>query len=579
MNRIFLFFCLLASALGLSAQSDAVLMTINGRPIYASEFLYIYQKNNQEANTADVKTMDEYLDLFVNFKLKVAEAESQGIDTTEAFFKELKGYRGQAAQKYLRDEQALDSLVKLSHHRMQYMRRARHIVIACGQNASDSAREAAMEQINDLRTRALAGEDFAALAHEYSQDPSAKENDGELGWVIPFRYVYSFEDAIYNTPVGEITPVFVSPYGVHIALVEEEQLTQEVHAAHIMKMVKKGDDDSDLRAKQQIDSIYEVLQAGANFEQTAMNLSDDKGTAVRGGDLGWFSKGMMVPEFENTVYSLDEGGISTPFRSQYGWHIAILYAKREVQPLDSIHSQVMRQVQRDQRVEEADKAFIRRTRAEYHLSDNLSDDEVRQYADDHLEDKYSEFRHLVQEYHDGILLFDISLNQVWDKASKDTVALTRYFEEHKKEYRWNEPRFKGYLIYAKDKESARRAQIIIKTANPDSVNSYIAHRINNDSVKLVRVEQGLWRKGQNPAVDKFGFKTKVKDYQPNEKYPVVMTCKGKVLRHPEVYTDERGKVTSDYQDQLEAEWVQQLRDRFEVVIDYDVFNRLKQQHP
>jgi len=564
-------------------EDNRVLMTIDGKPVSASEFLYIYQKNNQET-TIDPKSMDEYLELFTNFKLKVAEAESEGIDTTEAFRKELAGYRSQAIPRYMRDEAATDSMVALSYQRMTHLRRAAHIAIECRPNATDSAKDAAKALIEELRAKATGtysekgkiqpAANFNDLARAYSNDPSAKDNGGELGWVLPFRYIYSFEDAIYSTPIGEITPVFQSPYGYHIALVEEEQDTEEVHASHIMKAAPADKEDISARAKASIDSLYQAVLNGEDFEETALKHSDDKGSAVRGGDLGWFQRGMMVKEFEETAFSMKEGDISAPFRSQFGWHIIKLYRRRHLQPLDSLRPQIMRSMQQDERMAEVDKAFIKRTRAEYNLPDEMSDESVREYADQHLEEKYADLRHLVQEYHDGILLFEISLRNVWDKASKDTAGLTRYFAAHKQAYKWDEPRYKGYVIHAKDEESARRALTIVKTANPDSINSYIAHRVNNDSTTLVRVEHGIWRKGQNPAIDKYGFKQKKAEFQPRADFPVVKVY-GKKQKNPKTYTDERGKVTSDYQDELEKAWIEELKAKHKVEINNEVFESLK----
>ena len=564
-------------------ENDPVLMTIDGKEVTASEFMYIYRKNNSET-ALDQKSLDEYLELFTNFKLKVAEAESEGIDTTQAFIKELAGYRAQATPKYMRDEEAFDSIVSLSYHRMAHIRRAAHIAIECRQDASDSAKAAARALIEELRMKATGtyevkgkvqpASDFNELARTYSTDPSAKETGGELGWILPFRYVYSLEEAIYNTPVGQITEVFQSSYGLHIALVEEEIETEEVHAAHIMKMTAGKDSEQEESAKKQIDSLYNVLAAGADFAQTAAAESDDKGSSVRGGDLGWFSRGMMVKDFENTAFSMNSGDISRPFRSQYGWHIIKLYGRRPLLPLDSIRSQVVRNVQRDERAQEADKAFIRKTRAEYNLPADMSDEDVRAYADAHLEEKYEDLRHLVQEYHDGILLFETSLKNVWDKAGKDTAGLARFFKEHKKNYTWSEKRFKGWIIQAQDEATARRALTIIKTANPDSVKSYIARRVNNDSTTLVRVEQGVWKKGQNAAVDKYGFKLKNTEFQPRAEWPVVKAY-GKLKKAPEEYNDERGRVTSDYQDELEKEWIKELKKKHTVVVNKEVFESLK----
>ena len=218
MKKVLLAILFGAMSVGIFAAEDAVLMTIDGKPVMASEFLYIYEKNNQET-TIDQKSIEEYLDLFINFKLKVAEAEAQGIDTTEAFLKELKGYRAQATPKYLRDDAAIDSLVEMSYGRMAMNRRAAHIAIQCPMNAPDSVVEAARAAIEDARVRVTTGkaikkgkkmvqqpkEDFFAVAREVSTDPGVQETGGELGWITPFRYIYSFENAVYTTPVGEVT--------------------------------------------------------------------------------------------------------------------------------------------------------------------------------------------------------------------------------------------------------------------------------------------------------------------------------------------------------------------------------------
>jgi len=559
-------------ALAAMAQQDQVLLTINGKPVMASEFMYIYQKNNQES-VVETKTKDEYLDMFINFKLKVAEAEAAGLDTTETFAKELAGYRAQATPKYMQDKEAMDSLVLLSYDRMTRDRRAAHIAIECPMDANDSVVAAAKQMIEQARERVMKGERFAQVAAEMSTIPSTKEDSGELGWLKTFRYVYAFEDAVYRTPVGSVSEPFRSPYGFHIAYVEEEIPHVDVNAAHIMKMVPGGDSLMDVKAKAQMDSIYQVLAGGADFAEVAKAESDDKGSAMRGGDLGWFGHGVMVKPFEDMVYSLKEGEMSAPFRSRFGWHIAKVSGVRTVEPLDSIREQVEKNVKRDERSKEADYSFIRKARAEYQLSDSMTDAEVRDYVDKHLEEKYEELRHLVQEYHDGILLFDISLDKVWNKAAQDEEGLTNYFNNHKADYKWDAPRWKGYVIYAQDMAHAKAAKAIVSAANPDSIQSFINTRVNNDSVKFVTVERGLWEKGKNTAVDQYGFKVKDAKYE-NEKMPVVLLV-GKLQKMPMEYQDERGKVTSDYQDELEKVWVDELRKKYDIKVNQDVFDQLR----
>lgn len=586
-KKSILFLSALAMGVMAFAQSQT-LMTINGKNISADEFLYIYEKNNQ-AGAIDPKTMDEYLDMFINFKLKVAEAESQGIDTTASFIKELKGYRAQATPKYLQDESAMDSLIEMSWRHMGKDRRAAHIAIQCPASATPEQVDSATAKINDALIRVTVGkevrkgkgkrakmvrqpvEDFAAVAREISTDPNVQQTGGELGWITPFRYVYPLEEAVYNTEIGQVSKVFRTQYGFHIVLVEEERDHKEVKAAHIMKMVP-ADSLSDAK-KALIDSIAKIVTP-ENFAEVAQRESDDRGSSARGGDLGWFSKGMMVKPFEDTAFGINKGEISAPIRSQYGWHIIYKQDERGIQPLDSMRTQIERQVKRDERAKEADKSFIRKTRAEYNLPADMSDADVKAYADAHLEEKYPELKSLVQEYHDGILLFEVSLKEVWDKAAKDTAGLEAYFKAHKKTYTWDKPHYKGWLIQAKDARSAKAAQAIIKSANPDSIHSYIAHRVNSDSLTCVKVQHGLWEQGKNGAVDKFGLKIKNAEFTPNEQLPVVV-CVGKKLKAPATWDDEKGKVTTDYQDFLEAEWIKQLRAKYPVEINQAVWEKIK----
>jgi peptidyl-prolyl cis-trans isomerase SurA len=592
MKKTFLSIVLMSASLLGFAQEDKVLMTINGEPIMASEFLYIYEKNNQETSL-EKKSMEEYLDLFINFKLKVTEAIVQGVDTTQEFKDELKGYRAQATPKYLQDNDAIDSLVLLSYNRMANIRKASHIAVQCPMDADSATLAAATAKINELRQRVTVGlpkevkkgrkkitvqevEDFAEVAMTYSDDPAAKQNKGELGWIQPFRYVYPLEDAVYNTPVGEITEVFRSPFGLHIAKVEGERAFEEAHAAHIMKMTPAGDLQRLAAATFKMDSLYQLaIQDTVDFAALAQANSEDRGSAMRGGDLGWFGRGAMVQPFEDITFGLQEGEISKPFQTRFGIHISKLYGKRGIQPLDSMRSQLLRQVQRDQRMQIANESFIAKTRAEYNLPADMSDADVKAYADARLEEKYPELRNLVREYHDGILLFDVSLREVWDKANKDHEGLTAFFKANKKQYTWDEPRYKGWLIYAKTDLAAKAAKQIVKGASDKAkVDSILNERVNLDSVTYVKVEYGLWTAGKNAAVDVYGFKNKTATYTASEEYPVVVAV-GKVLKRPEEYNDDRGKIVTDYQDYLEKLWIASLREKYPVVINEEVWNDLK----
>ena len=590
MKRTFILLASMVMSLVTIAQNET-LMTINGEPIMASEFLYIYEKNNQETSL-EKKSMEEYLDLFINFKLKVTEAMAQGVDTTESFKQELAGYRAQATPKYLQDDIAIDSLVVLSYNRMAKIRKAAHIAVQCAPDADSATVAAAQARIDSIRQRVTVGiptkvkkgrktitvqnvEDFSEAAALYSEEPSAKQTHGELGWIQPFRFVYSFEDAVYTTPIGEVTPVFRSPYGFHIAKVQGERDYEEIHAAHIMKMTPMGNIQRMEDAQVVMDSIYNLaVQDSVDFAALASANSEDRGSAMRGGDLGWFGRGAMVQPFEDITFGLEIGQVSEPFQTRFGIHISKLYSKRGIQPLDSMRSQILRQVQRDQRMQIAEESFIKKTRAEYNLPAGMSDADVKAYADAHLEEKHVDLRNLVKEYHDGILLFDVSLREVWDKANQDTEGLAAFFKANKKNYTWDESRFKGHMIYAKNETAAKVAKQIVKTAHPDSVMSYLNQRVNVDSVLYVRVERGVWTKGKNAAVDQLGFKVKDVDYTPSEDFPIVIAV-GKVIKAPQVYTDDKGKVVTDYQDYLEKKWISNLREKYPIIINQEVWEGIK----
>ena len=671
MKRFFLFVALATSALFASAQDERVLLTVNGEPSTVSEFLYIYNKNQQD--TANRQSIDEYLEMFINFKLKVAAAKEQGLDTMSSFQKELIGYRKQAIPRYMVDSASQEALIAATYQSMLTDRYVRHIAIQCPYSANDSAIAAAMGKIMIARERVTTGiakisgkgrnrrttytpEDFAAVAAEISDDPTAKENGGLVGWVSPFRFVYSFEKAAYQTPVGEVSEVFRTPYGFHILKVENEVPHKEVSAAHIMKMtpLDKGDDavtvahnDSVIRAaKGQIDLIYKRAKSGEDFATLAATLSDDRGTSQRGGNLGWFSRGVMVKAFEDVAFSMsEEGSLSEPFRSDYGWHIMQYNGARGTASLEQSHDDILKKIMRDERRRELDEAFVSRLKKEYGFAENPAairdfysaaqgcqkitdslfvsrigqlsafmfkadgktftqadfaqflkensvqkygsmqlslDDkyaafverEMRQIEDSHLEEKYPELRNLVREYHDGIMLFDISLKEVWDRATQDTAGLTRYFEEHKADYLWQEPRFKGWLIHAKDQRSLKAAKSIIKNSPADSVANFVAQRVNVDKQLFVHYDHKIWQKAENAEIDRYGFKLKKTVCEVDSAFPYVAVI-GKTLKGAEEYEDERGKVVADYQDYLEKEWLRRLHEKYQVVVNKEVLEDIK----
>ena len=621
----------------LAQNNDPVLMNIAGKDVTKSEFEYIWNKNNSNA-TPDTKTLDEYVDLFINFKLKVAEAEAQGIDTTQAFITELGGYRKQLITPYLTDKDAEEAMIKLCYDRLRQYTEVSHILLAVQPGATPEDTLKLYQKALALYKRALKGEDFAKLAKENSDDGS-KEEGGYLGFATGLRYVFPFENAAYNTPIGKISAPIRSQFGYHIIKVMNRMdAGGKYRSAHIMKAVAATASPEEKAAiKDSIFKIYKGLQAGEDFTKFATTQSDDRGAAERGGEYGLMFCGSLPIEYETNVYKLKVGEFSPPFQSKYGWHIV---KALEFQPYPSIvemRNDVTGFIAQDEaRTQVAKKSFIERVKKDYGYapnkesfdqfvkayeaartkgdstlvialaesmnplfvlngknfsqkgfalalakkqgaSNNLTEafdtyvgEIALAYEDKNLEKKYPEFGHLMQEYRDGILLFEVSNREVWDKASQDTKGLEKYFKDSVAKYNWDKPRYKGFVISCTNPAIAAKAKKMIKKLALDSVSIVLKRTFNSDTTSMVKVEQGLFAIGENANVDFLAFKKTKPEL--DKKYPVVFLS-GKVLaKGPESYTDVRGLVISDYQNFLEEQWIKSLRSKFKVIVNKEVLN-------
>ncbi len=625
--------------------NDEVLMTIDGNDITKEEFEYIYNKNNTN-NVIDKKSLAEYLELFKNFKLKVIEAEHLGLDTLPSFVNELRGYRAQLAKPYLTDLSMEEKLCQEAYEHLKQDVEVSHILVKLPDNATPADTLAAYQKAMKARQR-LDKEEFGTVALELSDDPSVKNNRGYLGFFTGGMLVYPFEKAMYTLADGEISAPVRTFYGYHVIKVHSHRpAVGQVHVSHIMKMVKRDAPEADWQAAHdEILAVAERIKNGEEFAAVAKEVSDDRGTAVRGGELSWFGVGRMVREFEQAAFALENvGDVSEPVRSPFGWHIIKLEGKRGLDSYEQKRPELLRQMQRDERAQLGRNVLVDRLKTEYNYQekagamdgvvaflrqhptvdstyfaavDELTDtlatfadialtqrdlvfvlgitsndgapslamfdertkefvaEQILSYEETQLEAKYPEFRYLMQEYHDGILLFDISNTEVWDKAAKDTEGLKNYFAANKANYAWNTPHYKGRIVYCKDAATAKTVKKLIAKLPSDSVNSYLDTRINNDSVVFVKTTAGLWKKGDNPVVDKLAFKDKTAEVAENTELPVVFVV-GKMLKKgPEAYTDVRGAVTADYQNELERRWIETLRAKYPIVVNESVLKTIE----
>lgn len=628
---------LAAWALGLSVwaqQSDPVLMRINGKDITRSEFEYIYNKNNSN-NEIDKKTLEEYVDLFVNFKLKVAAAEEAGLDTTAAFRKEFRGYRQQLAKNYLTDSSVDEANALLSYNRMKENLEAWHLLIRLEKDASPEQVQDAYNRAERARQRVLNGESFEKVAREVSEDPSVQKNGGYLGYFTAMQMVRPFEDAAYALQPGEISEPVRTDFGYHVIRVTDRRPdVGKVLVAHIYKFLPQGaTPEKRAHIVAEMDSLYAVLQGGADFAELARKCSEDRGSAMRGGELPWIGTHQVVKEFEDIAFALQKGEISKPFQSPGGIHIVKLIDRRQIEPFEEKKDEIMRRLNRMGEGNKGVAALIARLKKEYgyvldeaglasakealarraamkadstltevpkvdgvlftlagekypvqgfmdwakdgasnvdELLNQYVDKEVLAYEDARLERKYPDFGHLMQEYRDGILLFEISNQQVWDRASKDEAGLEKFFKANKKNYAWDAPRYRGIILHCTSADTLKLAQKALKKCKlpEEEWGTMLRSTFNNDSVTTMKMSKGLYAKGDNKYVDKLVFKTG--SFEPMPQYPYTGVY-GKLLKKgPETYKDVRGPVTADYQNYLEAAWVEELRAKYEVEVDRDV---------
>ena len=602
-----------------NAQKNDVLITIDKTEITRQEFERIYRKNNQNLlEQSDIKSPKDYLDMYINFKLKVVEAMNLKMDTSKAFREELAGYRKELAAPYLTDMQYDEKLINELYQRMKTEVNASHILLRLPENATPEQEQAVLAKIKTIREEILNGRDFNDAAAEYSEDPSAKSNGGNLGYFSAFQMVTPFENAAFTTPKGEISEPFRSSFGFHILKVHDFRENQgEIQVSHIMKMFPQGEPNFDKsRLKTEIDSIYQEILNGADFVEMAKKHSDDKRSAAQGGEMPWFSAGRMIPEFSQPAFALKNiGDISKPVETAFGFHIIKKTGERPLAPLEEVRADIEARIKRDpERSNSTRKVFIEKLKSEYgfeEISENIAkinslnvnengqenlhlfsfggnnfylndfkkfiqnenittgsfsnhfdawvSAEIIAYEDAHLEEKYPEFRYLMQEYHDGLLLFNIMEEKIWKFAAEDSVGLQNFYQKNKKKFNWEE-RFKGLIITCKNIEIKEEADKYFEAEMPVQE---IEDLLNNEE-QAIKIESGAWEKGTNSTVDYYVWDGP----KPTGINPELTFIRGDLIPpEPKTLEEARGLYISEYQNFLEKNWLKELRKKYKVKVN------------
>ncbi|MAX81175.1 MAG: peptidylprolyl isomerase [Crocinitomicaceae bacterium] len=622
-----------------------VLLEVEGAPVTVEEFEAIYNKNNVQTQTIEQKSVDEYLELFINFKLKVKEAEALGLDTLASFKNELNGYINQLKEPYLIDQEYNEALMHEAYERMQYDVEASHILVKVSRDASPEDTLKAFKKINAIRRQVVDGTDFEQLAKEKSEDPSAKQNAGYLGYFTVFRMVYPFETAAYNTPVGEVSEVIRSDYGYHVLKVTNKRPAMgQVRAAHIMVKSKPEDERSEQeKAEQKINEIYARLEKGEKFDALARAYSDDKPSAKRGGELPWFGSGRMVVEFEDAVNGLEEEQYSKPFKTRYGWHIVKLLERKGIGSYEEVENTIKTKVSKDMRGQKSRAELVKKLKEEYNvkiwsksktafyeladesllkgqwqapvsgldkkvmrisdktygnkeiiytqadfasfivenqrknqaaitvekmvdeLFDLFVEEKMIGYESTVLAQKYPKYKSLVQEYRDGILLFELMDQKVWSKAVKDTAGLKAFYEEHKNEFMWDE-RAEAQVYTCSNEANAKKVIDMVKEGASDSL---IQATLNQDSQLAVAIKSGKFQVEALPVLRKVSWSAGLKPLVVMDQNYVVVNIDTILPAQPKKIDEARGVITAAYQEYLEDEWIKELREKYDYKVNKD----------
>lgn len=644
--RIFALSLCLFIAFQLSAQKkDETLVTIGKEKIGKGEFEANYRRNNTNIlDKKDIKSPQDYLDLFVKFRMKVQEAEALGYDTVRSFRDELEGYRKELAKPYLTDVSYNEEMVKTAYHRTEFERKASHILIRVAPDASPADTLAAWNKINELRKQIIAGADFNEIAAKYSEDPSAVQNKGLLGYFTAFQMVYPFEDMTYRTPVGQVSEIIRTRFGYHIIKVHDERpAAGEIKVAHIMKMFpQQASEETIGKLKLSADSILQKAASGEDFGELARKYSDDKQSSTEGGVMNWFTPNNMIPTFAEASFALkNDGDISPVIRTPYGWHIIKRIERRPVQSFDKLRSTLESKIKQNPQISKhSDDAFDKKLRNEYQLkieeanfakfallatdsiakknpeqdiqikklllfsfadqkvncgafadflkaqkfvatpekeSEQLKDQlnkfifqKLVAYENSQLENKYPEFAALYKEYHDGILLFNISKDKIWDVASTDTIRLQNYFNQTQKKYYWNE-RFKGWIIKTDNLQTRANVESFLNESKTDRKED-LTELFNTSNQTKIEITDVVCPKGENQIVDYFIWS----EPKPTGFDETTTFVHGKIEKNEvKALKDAWGLYSSDFQETIEKEWIEFLQKKYPAKVNMKVLNKVQ----
>ncbi|RRJ90113.1 peptidylprolyl isomerase [Paenimyroides tangerinum] len=357
---------------GNAQNASDELLKINGVPFTVGEFERIYTKNLDLIKDDQQKNIENYLDLFVLYKLKVAKAYDLGLDKRAAHINEFDSHRKQLAEQYLTNEETLERLAKEAYERSLYEIKASHIIVLADEFVTPADSLKAYNKAMDIRNQIVNGKDFGEAAVEFSEDPSAKTNKGDLGYFSVLRMVYPFETGAYNTPVGQVSMPIRSQFGYHLIKVDDKRLRRGKQTVAQIFIQNKEDVALVDPNKLIMDDIYAKLQNGEKFEDLVMQFSDDTTSKANGGKFGNYDPGVIsIDNLDDEVYKLKKAeDYSKPFKSQHGWHIVKLVSEEKIPTFDERKFFYKQKVQSDSRSRIINEQLVAHLKKKYNYKEN-----------------------------------------------------------------------------------------------------------------------------------------------------------------------------------------------------------------
>ena len=644
-RNLLLLFLFIGYFNGNAQNKKNVLLTINSNPIYSSDFTKVFNKNLDLVVEESQKNVAGYLDLFIDYKLKITEAYAQELDKDKQYIKEFKKYQDQLAKKYIYDKRVTSKLVEEAYNRSLEEIDADHILILVSLNDSPKDTLDAFNKIKEARMKAINGQDFTSLVKEYSEEPAAKKTEGKLGYFTAFGMLYPFENSAYETKVGEISEIVRTSFGFHILKINDRRKKKpNINVSHIMIFSNSYQKVSNPEEK--INELYAMIMQGESFENVAKQFSEDKNTGVNGGQLKTFGPGdLKAPKFEEAAYSIKNiGAILPPIQSAFGWHIIRLNEKFSIPTFDEQKEEIEKKVNSGARSVVVTQALNNKIINKYGFKEGgdfipyfknyfndsipkkkwvytqipdsenkiiitIGDREVRysEYAkylieNKNLLDKYigvelllsdmyisfknktledyykerleienEEYATIIDEYRNGLLVYDVMNKNIWQIAKTDSTGLKNYYEQNKNNYKWKK-RLNVDIYSSSDEIITKQVQTLLMKGEESTT---IKKLINSDGKINIITASGTYEIGQSELPKGLTANVGISDLKFNDGFYTVVNIKEVIEPTLKEFNDIRGVVISNFQAEIEKEWMQSLHDKYEVEINNRSLKKLK----